>query len=177
MSIALHPNFTAATPLMRAFLSNRGTLRRLFAVRLRSFEAAEDIVQDMAVRISEIELGCNLNVTDTGAFLYRMGCNLITDRARSRQRSTAREEAWSGPDVRTTVPPPPTPEQLIAALQKARRVINILKAQPLETREAFRLHRLEGRTLADTAISMGLTASQVERRAKAAMEALVKGMN
>src|ERR1700744_2147116 len=79
--------------LLRAYLAKRDALVRFFAARLRSMTAAEDLVQDLYVRVASLDIA--ETVENPSAYLYRLASNLMLDRLRSDRRSGAREDAWA----------------------------------------------------------------------------------
>jgi RNA polymerase sigma-70 factor (ECF subfamily) len=164
-------------PLMSAFLRQRGKLRRLFALRLRSYEAAEDIIQDLAVKISEFDEAASRRVRDPGAFLYRLGCNLIIDRARARTRAALREQAFTDAWIEAAANDSCSPEAALAARRRIMAIVEALRALPDETREAFYMCRFEGRTLAAAAEAQNVTTAVVEGRLKRARRAILSVVN
>jgi RNA polymerase sigma-70 factor (ECF subfamily) len=82
----------ATSALIEAYLAKRTELVRFFTLRLRSAEAAEDLVQDIYVRLTD---AAPPPVSNPGAFLYRLGWNLMLDRLRSQRRSATSGRDWS----------------------------------------------------------------------------------
>jgi RNA polymerase sigma-70 factor (ECF subfamily) len=81
-------------PLITAYLRKRADLVRFFTLRTGSAAAAEDIVQDLFVKITETDAPSDLRSPE--AFLYRMGSNLMLDRAKADRRTAARSRTASG---------------------------------------------------------------------------------
>src|ERR1700761_5213367 len=79
--------------LLDAYMSKRDDLVRFFAARLRSMAAAEDLAQDLYIRVASLD-GAE-PVENPSAYLYRLASNLMLDRLRSDHRSGARDSAWS----------------------------------------------------------------------------------
>lgn len=161
--------------LRRAYLVKRDDLARYFAVRLRSREAAEDLIQDLFVRICALEPAAPID--NPSAYLFRLAHNLMLDRLRSAQRSGARDEAWrrshstevGGQDVMDT----PSPEQAAAASERLRRTLLAIQSLPPRTRRAFELHRLEGLSQEQTAQTLGVSRKTVEKQVSAALKHLL----
>src|ERR1700753_887649 len=78
--------------LLDAYMAKRDDLVRFFAARLRSMTAAEDLVQDLYIRVASLEVA--ERVENPSAYLYRLASNLMLDRLRSDRRSGARDSAW-----------------------------------------------------------------------------------
>ena len=81
-------------PLIAAYLRKRADLLRFFTLRTGSAATAEDVVQDLFLKISEMEAPADLRSPE--AFLYRVGSNLMLDRAKQQRRQAGRAHAWRG---------------------------------------------------------------------------------
>ena len=82
----------ARAALLAAYLERRDDLLRFFTLRLRSAAAAEDLVQDIYVRIAAVDR--DVEVRNAAAYLYRLGSNLMLDRIRGERRAAARDHDW-----------------------------------------------------------------------------------
>jgi hypothetical protein len=85
-------NASSPTPLLAAYLRRRGQLVGYFQVRLGSREAAEELVQDLFVRIARLPAA--IDHPDT--FLFRVGANLMLDRMKHARRARKHDAAWQG---------------------------------------------------------------------------------
>ena len=161
--------------LFEAYLARRADLVRFFAVRLRSTEAAEDLVQDIYVRLGSVEPAAE--VQNPVGYLYRLGSNLMLDRLRSQRRSASRDAAWReshntmlGSDA---VADEPDAEQAVAARQRLAAIMLALGALPDQTQRIFRMHKFEGLTHPQVAEALGISRSAVEKHVMAALKHLV----
>jgi RNA polymerase sigma factor (sigma-70 family) len=147
--------------LLSAYLERRADLVRYFRARLRSDEAAEDLVQDIYLKISkppELEIG------NPAAYLFRLGTNLMLDRLKVQRRAARRESDWHGIHSGGESIADASPADEVAdARQRLRRIIEVVNDLPPQVREAFRLHKLEGLSHAETARAMGVSRSSVEK--------------
>jgi DNA-directed RNA polymerase specialized sigma24 family protein len=79
--------------LLALYLERRANLVRFFAARAGSAAAAEDLAQELYIKLAA-------RPPDTAAaenplaLIYRIALNLMLDRARGEARSAAREAAW-----------------------------------------------------------------------------------
>lgn len=151
-------------PLLAAYLERRAELVRYFRVRLRSNEAAEDLVQDIYLKVARPPAE---PIDNPGAFLFRLGSNLMLDRMKQAQRAQRRDGAWQGVAAATlggeTIVDTPAADEVLAARQRLTQTLAALADLPAPVREAFRLHKLEGLTHAETAAAMGVSRSSVEK--------------
>jgi RNA polymerase sigma-70 factor (ECF subfamily) len=160
-------------PLIAAYLRKRADLVRFFTLRTGSAAAAEDIVQDLYVKLSETEAPADLRSPE--AFLYRMGSNLMLDRAKAHRRAAARDHAWSeaggggGPEP---VAPEPPADEAVSSRQRLQRLVAALDRLPPQVAAAFRLHKFDGLSHAEVAGRMGVSRSSVEKYIMTALKAL-----
>jgi RNA polymerase sigma factor (sigma-70 family) len=163
------------SPLLRVYMAKREDLRRYFTLRLRSPEAAEDLIQDIFLKINAAPAA---DIGNPAAFLYRLGTNLMLDRMKAQRRSVARDGGWrtatvvtiGGEDVADT----PSAEEAADARQKLERIVAALNELSPAVRRAFRLHKFEGLSHAETATEMGVSKSSVEKYISAALKHLVR---
>lgn len=161
-------------PLIRAFFEKRENLLLFLAARTRCMATAEDLVQDLYLKIAA--LGPNADVRAPSALLYRMASNLLVDQVRSTQRASRRNQAWrqdthtdlGGEDI---VQEPPADEVLMAK-QRVRQLADAVAALPPQMGKAFRLHKLEGLSQAQTAQAMGVSVKMIEQHIQAAIRNL-----
>jgi RNA polymerase sigma factor (sigma-70 family) len=162
--------------MVQYYLNERQSLMKLFLVRTGSHDVAEDLVQDIAVRLSALTKAELERIEQPIAFLYQIGRNLWLDRLRGESRAARRDKAWQdacsdhlhGDSLCAT----PDPETVLAARQKARRLEAQLAALPPRRREAFRLHRLEGLSQSEVAARTGQSRSAVEKHVSGATAAM-----
>jgi len=160
--------------LLSAYLAKREDLKRYFTLRLRSPEAAEDLVQDMYVKVSG---AADADVSNPVAFLYRMGSNLMLDRIKHARRSMARDGGWQGVNTvqlgGETLAEEPGADDALAARQRLGQVVAALDNLSPTCRRAFRLHKLEGLSHAETAAAMGISKSAIEKHISTALRHLL----
>ena len=163
-------------PLIRAFFEKRESLLLFLAARTRDMSSAEDLVQDLYLKLAALDPAAS--VTAPTALLYRMASNILIDQARSAQRSSRRNAQWrldtrvvqGGEDV---VSEPPADEVVIGK-ERTRLLAEAVAALPPKMGQAFRLHKLEGRSQADTAQVMGVSTKMVEQHIAAAVKHLTQ---
>ena len=160
-------------PLIAAYLRKRADLVRFFTLRTGSAATAEDVVQDLYVKISETETPPDLRSAE--AFLYRMGSNLMLDRAKAQRRAAARDHAWnqagSGGGSEPVAQEPPA-DEAVASRQRLQRLLAALDRLPPQVAAAFRLHKFEGLNHGEVAARMGVSRSSVEKYIMTALRAL-----
>ena len=80
------------------------------------------------------------------------------------------DEAGALPDADGAAEPPA--DEAAASAQRLRQLIAAVQGLPPQAGRAFRLHKLEGLSHAETARAMGLSVKAVEKHVSAALKAL-----
>ena len=132
-------------------------------------------MQDVYLKLCALDP--SMEVQNEAAFLYRLGSNLMLDRLRQQRRAAARDGHWR--DISITlvegeeVADEPPADEALASRQRLALMLEALEALPPQQRQAFRLHKLEGRSQAETAEALGCSVSSVEKYIRAALKQLV----
>lgn len=165
--------------LMETYAEKRDNLVRTFAARLRSISEAEDLIQDLFFKIERLdhqEVGEN-----PSALLFQMANHLMLDRLRNQKRAAARDAVWLQGYTTSSqgqiLADEPSAEAALAARQQLTALIQHVDELPPKVAQAFRLHKLEGRSQAETAEVMGISQSTVEKHISAALKRLIQARN
>lgn len=161
--------------LLDAYLAKRDDLVRFLTARLRSATAAEDLVQDLYLRVASLNPA--ESVDRPSAYLYRLASNLMLDRLRSDRRAGARDASWmqsrrielGGESVADE----PSPEQAVYSRQRLALAAQVINDLPPKTRRAFELHKLQGMTQEETAQTLGVSRKTVEKQIATALQRLL----
>jgi RNA polymerase sigma-70 factor (ECF subfamily) len=152
-----------------------GELRRFLAARSGDADLAEDLFQDLWIKVGARPSG---PVSDGRAYLFRMANNLVLDHARSRQRGMARDRAWideevpSSPLPEARPDPAPDAEAQLAKAQETLMLTRAMASLPPGARQALHLYRLEEHSQPEVAKIMGISLSGVEKHLALAMKHL-----
>jgi RNA polymerase sigma-70 factor (ECF subfamily) len=163
-----------ADALMRAYLEKRTNLVRFLAARTGSHAAAEDLAQEVYLKIAGRPEA--LEADNPTALLYRIALNLMLDRARGESRAAARDADWraahrtvvAGQELADDAPA----DEAVASRQRLAQLVEAVAALPPQMQRAFTLHKLDGLSHAETAQAMGLSVKSVEKHVSAALKAL-----
>lgn len=168
----------AAQTLLEAYLQHRPDLLRHFTARLKSASAAEDLVQDIYVRLRSHPAPERLD--NAAAYLFRMGSNLLVDTVRSELRAAARDTAWRDSQVtvagRDPVADQPPADEAVAARQRLAALERALGGLPAETARIFRMHKFEDLPYGEVARRLNVSKSKVEKHMMAALRALAAAL-
>ncbi|PZU58878.1 MAG: RNA polymerase subunit sigma-70 [Sphingobium sp.] len=161
-----------ASGLEAVFLDNRAALLRFLRAR-GAGDAAEDVLQDMWVRLSAKDVG---PVADPLPYLYRAANNLMLDRYRSTTRREKREQDWTDGTTGALDDQPPTDapadEQLIAR-ERLAEAEAVLRALGSRVETVFRRFRVDGESQRGIAEDLGVSLTTVEKDLQKAYRAMV----
>ncbi|WP_098106419.1 sigma-70 family RNA polymerase sigma factor [Novosphingobium sp. PC22D] len=150
-------------------------LLRFLTARCGDPDEAQDLLQDLWLKLEEIETG---PIANGRAYLYRMAGNLVLDRVRGRRRAMARDRRWIDADGGAGVAPvdrpdpaPPADEALVEKEESAV-LAKAIEDLPAGARRALRLYRFEDRRQSEIAEIMGISRSGVEKHLALAMRHL-----
>lgn len=162
--------------LLDHYLARRDNLVRFFAARTRSTAEAEDLVQELYLKLQTVDP--NTPIANPAALLFRMGANLLHDRVRGERRARERDRVWLysthmlvGEEEVVDEPPA---DEVAASRERLRRLADVVKTMPPQMRRAFQLHKLDGLTHAETAVAMDISTSAVEKHISGALKFLLK---
>lgn len=162
-------------PLIRAFFEKRENLLLFLAARTRCMATAEDLVQDLYLKLAGLG-GEGADVRAPSALLYRMAANLLVDHVRSTQRASQRNGQWRRETHATLggedIVDEPAADEVVVAKQRICQLAEAVAALPPQMGRAFRLHKLEGLSQAQTAQAMGVSVKMVEQHIQAAIRNL-----
>ncbi|NBB65981.1 sigma-70 family RNA polymerase sigma factor [Pseudomonas sp. ODNR1LW] len=169
---------SAKAELLAIYLDRRPALVRFFTARTRSADRAQDIVQEIYVRLQALSEAAAEEIKAPVPLLYRIGGNLMLDQVRAGRRSAARDQSWteiSGAAVDgISVADEPSPEDAAWARLKLDQVAVALEGMPPNARMAFRLHKIDGLTHAEVAARIGVSRSSVEKYVSAVLARLLE---
>jgi RNA polymerase sigma factor (sigma-70 family) len=159
--------------LRAALVEHRAALLRYFLARRVPPEDAEDVMQDLVVKLESHASG---PVAEPRAYLYRMAENLLLDRIRSEGRRRGREQAWVASQAGATLETDdrPSPEQALIARERLAVVTAALSALPERTVQVFRRYRIEGAPQRQIAGELGISLSAVEKHLQKAYQVVVE---
>ncbi|RZJ47364.1 MAG: sigma-70 family RNA polymerase sigma factor [Brevundimonas sp.] len=160
--------------LADAYLEQRDALGRFFRARLGGGHDVEDLLQDLYLKVSQIDPG--MEIRDPRAFLYRLASNLLLDRRRSSLRSATRDGAWrliahtegDGADIDEA----PSAETVVESRQRLAALVRAMETLPVKTAAIFRMHKFEDLSYAEVAARLKISRSSVEKHMMDALRIL-----
>ena len=165
------------TGLAQVYAYLRPQLLRFLTARLRNPHEAEEVLQDLAVRVLEARAGPVANPT---GYIYRMALNLANDRMRQLHRRTRREAGFADQEGGTAreerIDPAPSQEGTLIAQQQAARIMAAMKRVPPGAARVLRMHKLEGRSHTEIAEGLGVSRSAVEKHMAVALRHLIRAL-
>jgi len=167
-------NKRASHRLIERLLSEHDiALRRFIRVRLNRSQDCEDVMQEVYVRLSQIE---NLPERLAGRldqarnYILQIASNLLIDRARRARVRCA--DAHVSDDEYETVDPIHEPERQLLNKRRLQQVHDALGKLRSAQRTAFLLHRVDGYSYREISDRLGISVSTVEKHISAALVAI-----
>jgi RNA polymerase sigma-70 factor (ECF subfamily) len=157
---------------------HRSELLRFLRARTRDAAEAEDVVQELWIRLHELRPG---PISNARAYLFQMANNLVLDRVRERRRRSVRDQNWTeqsyvlAPGAEgemQAVDPGHTPEAQLVEAEEQRALVAAIAELPDGARRAFCLHKIDGLSHAEVAARLGISRSGVEKHIAVAMKNL-----
>jgi RNA polymerase sigma-70 factor (ECF subfamily) len=166
-------------PLLAAYYEKRANLVRYLAARTGSLAVAEDLAQELYLRVARLEP--DHDAESPVAFLYKAAANLAADHLRGARRAAERERRWTEDNViefaGRALAAEPAADDAFAARQRLTALIQAVDELAPQMGRAFRLHKLEGLSHAETARAMGISVKAVEKHVSAALKALTRKLS
>lgn len=151
---------SSADSSLSVYIEHRAELLHYANRFVRDPAKAEDVVQEAWLRLSA-KSGTGEEVGHTLSYLYAITRNLALDWARR-----ARWEVLEAPDSTAWRAHPaqtPSPEHVLVQRDQFRAVMDAVSKLPERTQTAFRLYKLEEKTLQQIADALGVSVSRAHQ--------------
>jgi len=160
--------------LTEIYMARRLDIKQFLSARLGSAEEAEDVVQDLFLKIQNMKPSSEIRNGE--AFLYKIASNLAIDRYRQRQRARAREEKWaeeSHQKIGTEwISERPSAEESADSKARLNKLVMALQDLPPQARRVFVLHKFDGLSHRAVAERLKISRSTVEKHMITALKRL-----
>jgi RNA polymerase sigma-70 factor (ECF subfamily) len=147
--------------LKAVFLEQRSMLMRLMTARLGSAADAEDMLQDLWLKLETLP---EQPLSNPEAYLFRVAANLAADRRLSMARAVVRDGLWLSAQPGSEEFP--DAEAVLLARERLSQVEAAMAAMPERMSAALRMFRVEKRPQKEIAEILGITVSGVEKLLK-----------
>jgi RNA polymerase sigma factor (sigma-70 family) len=165
------PRRTVVDELADAYQNRKAELNAI-AARAGPGEGP-DLIQEAFLRV--VEANQRVEVRSPVHMLFRVVQNLVTDRLRSRARTSALFDAAAGSV--DYLDETSDPERALIASERLRYALAVIGRMTRKRRTIFLLHRLEGLSYSQIAKRTGVSVKTVEKQMSAAMAFLSKEMS
>ncbi|WP_219893422.1 RNA polymerase sigma factor [Aquisediminimonas profunda] len=164
-----------AEGLQAHFAEHSGSMRRMIAARLGSQDDADDLLQELWIRLADVHSG---PVANPKAYLHKMALNLANDLVRERVRRRKRESSWSDHMIAeadtVAIDPSPSPERQLSDRMELAALLATIRSLPDKAQLVFRRHRIDGLSHGEVARELGISKSAVEKNMATAMKHLLR---
>lgn len=137
----------------------RPALIAFFLRRIRNHAEAEDLTQEVLLRVAQ--RGAAIDASRPDAYVFQIAANLLRDRGR-RQKVRAAYQAGLAANEATWVEEL-DPDRVLQAKQSLATVLGALRDLPERTRTIFLLFRLENMKQREIADMLGISVRTVEQ--------------
>jgi RNA polymerase sigma factor (sigma-70 family) len=166
----------AKAALVSTYLEKRAMLVRYFAARTRNAQLAEDIVQEIYLKINMV--GAEAVIENPTAFLFTTGTHIHLNQRRGSKRQDARDANWLDANA-TLVGDEPVEqsvdsERTLIGKQELAAVVSRLAQLPQRTQDIFRLSRFEGLNQQQVADQLSISKSSVEKHLATALRHILE---
>lgn len=154
---------------------HRPELLRFLAARCGDADAAQDLLQDLWLKLADAAPG---PIANGRAYLMRAANNLVLDRLRGQRRAMVRDRQWlaegatDGVALDDRPDPAPRADAILLEREEAAVLAQAIAGLPDGARRALQLYRFEGHKQHEIAAIMGITRSGVEKHLALAMKHL-----
>lgn len=142
--------------------------------RGQPIETAEDIVQDTFLRFHRA--GNHVTDTDARPLIFVIAKNRLKDHWKSAGHEQSRRAPVSPDDLEMTgqamADEAPAPDRGILGREQLDQALEVIRALPPRTRNAFLLHRFEDLTYRQIADRLGVSVSMIEKHLAEALKRL-----
>ncbi|KFD27439.1 RNA polymerase sigma factor [Sphingobium yanoikuyae] len=157
---------TNAVALSRLLIAERSSLVRWVARIVGNEPAAEDVAQNLYLRVQGIE--DHPSIVNKRSFLFRLASNIALDHVRVTRRH---DELFAGDvDASHIASPEPSVETRLLDQEKVRRIAGIVETMPLRCRQVFLLIKIDGLSVAETAARLGISPDMVRKHIRHALQ-------
>ncbi|KTR83728.1 RNA polymerase subunit sigma-24 [Novosphingobium barchaimii] len=154
-----------AAALTRLLIAERRSLVRWLARYVGNGMAAEDVIQNLYLRVQTIRH--HPPIANKRSFLFRLASNLAIDHLRASRRYDAIFSADAdGSYMPSAVP---SAETRLLDREKLRRIAAAVETMPLRCRQVFVLIKVEERSVAEAAGQLGISQDMVRKHIRHAL--------
>ena len=137
----------------------RPALMAFFLRRIRNHSEAEDLTQEVLMRVAE--RGSTIDAAQPDAYIFQIAANLLRDRGRRQKVRTAYQVGLGANEAAQVEER--DPDRVLQARQSLATVLNALRELPMRTRTIFILFRLENMKQREIADMLGISVRTVEQ--------------
>jgi len=143
----------------------QSALLRYFSKRISNRADAEDLVQEVFIRIAR--QGNTTNIDHVEAYLFQTASNLLRDRARreathhASQHISFEDSGYEGES--------PSEERVYEGREAIEQFLEVVAGMPPRRRMVFLMHRFMGLSYGAIALRLGISASVVEKHMSRAL--------
>jgi len=163
---------SASEGLSDLYLLHRPELRRFLVARTSSEADADDVLNDLWLKIAGATPG---PIANGRSYLFKMANNLVLDRVREARRRDRRNADWTKHNYgieagnEEAIDDALGAEEMLIESDNLRRLADAIAALPFGAQRVLRMHKLDGLSHAEISARLGISKSAVEKHMATAM--------
>lgn len=153
--------------LIASFLRHQKELQQFLTYKVDCAETAADLIQETYLRIARQTT--DADIANPRAFLFRVADNLALDHLRGKARQNKRDGGQPSDEIACRQP---QPDKVLMGQQQMELFEKLIYGLPPQCRTVFLLCRVEGKSYAEIAGELSISARTVESHMHKALKLL-----
>lgn len=153
--------------LIASFLRHQKELQQFLTYKVNCAETAADLIQETYLRIARHT--ADTDIANPRAFLFRVADNLALDHLRGKARQNRRDGGLVSDEIACRQP---QPDSAVLGQQQMELFEKLIYRLPPQCRTVFLLCRVEGKSYAEIAAELSISARTVESHMHKALKLL-----
>ncbi len=145
------------------FHQHRREVLRFLTSKVSNAHDAEDVMQDLFIKISELDKRASLNIENPKNYLFKIANNMAIDHLRNKSRQNAYLFDAKTTDIDNPLVAASSPDRILDGQQQADLLRIALSAMPARRRQVFLLFKYRNLTRAEIAVELNLSIVAVEK--------------
>ena len=164
--------------LFSVYLEKRPALRRFLIARFRDDAFADDVLQEIYLKIESAQLGGTIH--NESAFLYKVANNLALDLRKKNVRRNGRDQSWADTEQQLiggqAIYDAVDADKAIDAREQIKKLNHLITKLPPQCAKVFVAHKIDGLSHKEVAAKLQISKSTVEKHMSKALKILALQM-
>ncbi|OUS25842.1 hypothetical protein A9Q99_20525 [Gammaproteobacteria bacterium 45_16_T64] len=145
------------------FHQHQHELLRLLSAKVSNVQDAEDILQDLFIKVSAFDNQSSKDIDNPKHYLFKIANNMALDFLRRKSRQTHYFSDENVIEFESTKAAVDSPDRILVGQQQADQLRKALTAMPTQRRQAFLLFKYRNLTRSQISVELNLSIDAVEK--------------